>query len=415
MPSTLEKTPTPARSPRPRREKRSYRADFETLAPALGITLLLHFLLFETAKRGGFFNVTPVVAVTPAVPKPLEVEREESKRPIPANLLPPQMRPSPPQFVHVNPLAPSQKPEHFRNTGAADQRAAQPVPEKDADADRAKVKGEERDSDRVVNAIPREFLPKDMRPAPGSPLGAPGKSSGKSATDADAAAKAAEGPADRAKLPAGKPVSEKGPAFAEKTGTSSPKKAGEADRKVETPTPKKTEGAMSGVDGGKTKTEAKRPDMAKSETKPDKNAVQRGESASEDTPRPRPHASLAGTSGPLGLTTVGAGRAGVAAVDSRFSRMGEYCERMMEVIQAGWWAAVDRSRVVESGRVVIEYTLNKDGTVTRARIVEYTTSQRAAFLCLGAVTDRAPFDEWPEDMIALIGDKQEGRITFHYR
>jgi outer membrane biosynthesis protein TonB len=401
----------PAKKPR-RRVARAYPEIVDSFGPAFVLTVLIHLLLFKGASSSGLFVSAPAKIEIVPTGNPVSVTTAPKNTPIPANLLPPQMRPTPPKFVEVNPLAPSQKPDHDRNTGAADQRAAQPTPDPTAKGDRPRVKGEEPDSTRIVQAIPRDFIPPDIRPPAGSPLGMPVPE--KPSPDKTAKpTKSSEGPSARADLPKGKPITDKGTAFVEKPGPEKPAKADKADQKTDDPSEEKHDGEKSAE---------KTPDTKS--VKPEKTEIARATSVSEnpsqstgkDTPaKPRPRATIAGTSGPLGVSLSGASAAGTLALDSRFSRMGEYASRMYEIIQAAWWVGADRSRINESGTVVIEFTLNKDGSVSGAKIVEKTTSDRAAYLCLDAVTGRAPFDPWPDDMIGMFGDKQEGRLTFHYR
>ncbi len=419
MPTSLQ-SPSPERPAKKpwRRVTRAYPEIVDSFGPALVLTLLFHLLLFKGVSSGGLF-VSDKAKVEPvSLVRPVNVTTAPKETPVPANLLPPQMRPTPPKFVEVNPLAPSQKPDHNRNTGAADQRAAQPVPDPVANGERPRVKGEEPDSTRIVQAIPRDFIPPETRPAPGQPLGAPTPAKPAQPTQekpekpADAA-KAAEGADARADLPQCKPVAEKGAAFAEKPGVKNQVKSGKSDKKVEDPSEKKQDGGKTGEKTSDAKTtKPTKPEIARSPSVSETSA----QPAGKDAPaQPRPRASIAGTSGPLGISVSGAGAAGTLALDSKFSRMGEYASRMYEIIQAAWWVGIERSRIDERGVVVIEFTLNKDGSVTGAHIVEKSTSDRAAYLCLDAVTGRAPFDPWPDDMIGIYGENETGKLTFNYR
>ena len=410
-------TPTrqsePSRSERPspasgrRRAARAIPSGADTLGPAFVLTVLFHLLLFKGVESSALFVTAPAGTLASGkTPESMPVRIAPENTPVPANLLPPSMRPTPPKFVEINPLAPSLKPDKTNNTGAADQRAAQRDPDPLSASERPRMKGEEPDSTRITQGIPRDFLPEHLKPAPGQPLGKPAPPK----PQPEAPAKAADGPDARPALPAGKPLAAAGVPFSEKTGAAKPDSAATSDKKPDAPTPEKRDGAKSGADTGK----AAKP----AETKPEAKPAVSVESAqpAEPAPRPRPRATLAGTAGPLGISLASApDRGALDAQNSVFSRMGEYASRMFEIIQANWWAAVDRSRVSERGTVVIEFTLHKDGSVSDARIVSRTTSERAAYLCLDAVTGRAPFDAWPEDMVAMFGEKQEGRLTFHYR
>lgn len=377
--------------------------------PAFVFTVLFHLLLFKGVAASGLFSGAPAsVASETKAPRPLPVQIAPANTPVPANLLPPSMRPTPPKFVHVNPLAPSLKPDKTNNTGAADQRAAQREPDPLSKAERPRMKGDEPDSTRIVQAVPREHLPPALQPEAGQPLGRPVEPTPPTAPAApkpEEAAKTADGPEARPDLPVGKPVADaKGVPFAEKPGAAKPDSQGKADRKPDTATPEKRDGAKSGEGA------------AKQAAKPKAEISVAPAQPGQPTPRPRPRATLAGTSGPLGISLAAApDRGTLDAQNSVFSRMGEYASRMFEIIQAAWWAGVERTRVAERGTVVVEFTLHKDGSVSDARIVSRTTSERAAYLCLDSVTGRAPFDPWPDDMVGMFGEKQEGRLTFHYR
>lgn len=137
--------------------------------------------------------------------------------------------------------------------------------------------------------------------------------------------------------------------------------------------------------------------------------------ASVDPERPR--ASVpSGTSGLLLRNNVGVNKAGMVAVDARFSNYGDYAQRMMEAIQSSWWAIIDRTRFesVARGRVVVRFKLHRDGSVTDAAILSSDVPRLMALACKDAVQSPAPFDAWRADMVALFGQEDEVTITFHY-
>lgn len=137
----------------------------------------------------------------------------------------------------------------------------------------------------------------------------------------------------------------------------------------------------------------------------------------QSDPSGRPKATLpSGTTGLLLKNNVGVNKAGVLAVDARFSNYGDYSQRMMEAIQSTWWALIDRARfeTVTRGSVVIRFRLCRDGTVIDVEIVRASVPQILAYACKDAVMAPAPFDVWREDMVALFGEDQEVTLTFHY-
>ena len=131
----------------------------------------------------------------------------------------------------------------------------------------------------------------------------------------------------------------------------------------------------------------------------------------------RPKATLAsGTTGLLLKNNLGVNKAGILAVDARFSNYGDYSQRMMEAIQSSWWALIDRARFenVARGTVMIKFRLCRDGSVIDVEVMRADVPQILAFACKDAVMAPAPFDVWREDMVALFGEDQEVTLTFHY-
>lgn len=131
----------------------------------------------------------------------------------------------------------------------------------------------------------------------------------------------------------------------------------------------------------------------------------------------RPRATVpAGTTGLLLRNNVGVNKAGMVAVDARFSNYGDYAQRMMEAVQSSWWTLIERARfeTVARGRVVVRFKLHRDGQVTDAVIVSSDVPRLMAFACKDAVLSPAPFDAWRADMVALCGQEEEVTITFQY-
>ena len=131
----------------------------------------------------------------------------------------------------------------------------------------------------------------------------------------------------------------------------------------------------------------------------------------------RPRATVpSGTSGLLLRNNVGVNRAGMVAVDARFSNYGDYAQRMMEAIQSSWWAIIDRTRFesVARGRVAVRFKLHRDGSVTDATILSSEVPRLMALACKDAVQSPAPFDAWRADMVALFGTEDDVTIVFHY-
>ncbi len=131
----------------------------------------------------------------------------------------------------------------------------------------------------------------------------------------------------------------------------------------------------------------------------------------------RPQATVpAGTTGLLLRNNVGVNKAGMVAVDARFSNYGDYAQRMMEAVQSSWWTLIERARFesVARGCVIIRFRLHRDGRVTDAVIAHSDVPRLMAFACKDAILSPAPFDSWRADMVALCGQDEEVTITFQY-
>jgi len=141
-----------------------------------------------------------------------------------------------------------------------------------------------------------------------------------------------------------------------------------------------------------------------------------------EVPKPvnpeRPRAMVpSGTAGLLLRNNVGVSRAGLVAVDARFSQYGDYVQRMLEAIQSSWWDIIGRSRfeAVSTGSCVVRFVLRRDGTVHGAQVLRSEVPRMMALACKDAVMAPAPFDAWRADMVALYGEEDVVTISFHYR
>ncbi len=292
--------------------------------------------------------------VVPAEPVELVPVRELEK--IPEELLPEEFRRKP-QFVPANPNAPAATPKDEQNHSAADQRAAQENPDPNS-RDRTPTNDGELAESRAVaeNVLPRELLPPEFRA--GTPV--PGEAAKKASPEPETA----------------EPVA-------------------------------RTHGADIAVSPSGT--------LARGENVPADDAP--GETS---RPEPAPRPIILPPPGLKSITmrsNTAVSELGVCSLDAKFSEYGDYTQRMLEAIQAAWYTAVNRSAIVQpSAVVIVEFTLNSDGTTEDAQIVFSSASEPAAYACLDAVLSRAPFDPWRGDMLALLGsEKEKTRITFHYR
>lgn len=115
---------------------------------------------------------------------------------------------------------------------------------------------------------------------------------------------------------------------------------------------------------------------------------------------------------------IGSRNIGPASWDARWSNYGAYLQRMVDSVQIQFDNLVEHSGVYPpTGTVVtIKFRLDKKGLVVE--IIDCSTvggsQAQAEAICKSAITTRAPYGEWTDDMVALLGDSQEFTWNFYY-
>lgn len=139
-----------------------------------------------------------------------------------------------------------------------------------------------------------------------------------------------------------------------------------------------------------------------------------------DPKRPQPRPQLAKTqnvrSAVLMENTKGTMNVGPVAIDAKWSEYGEYLNRMIEVIDIYWKELLRASEAVpQSGTYVyVTFILDSRGQIARIVKVETHTSIQGERAAISAISDRAPYGPWPEDMKAVLGEQQEMTFRFFY-
>ena len=131
----------------------------------------------------------------------------------------------------------------------------------------------------------------------------------------------------------------------------------------------------------------------------------------ERLPQPRVRYSH---SGPLKRHLSGVSRlANFANYSAEFSEFGEYLDRMFETIELEWHKLIFQQRLSERrSRVSVAYLLNADGEIVNYEIIGATSSLQAQIVCAAAVTNRAPFGEWTEEMKGILEDPERIVVNF---
>lgn len=100
---------------------------------------------------------------------------------------------------------------------------------------------------------------------------------------------------------------------------------------------------------------------------------------------------------------------------AQFSVHGAYLNRLVETVQMQWQRILIESGIqTASGtQVRVKFRLDSSGAIAQIISVEGTAGKDAEKACTGAITARAPYDPWTDDMRKELGDSQEVSLTFY--
>jgi hypothetical protein len=136
-------------------------------------------------------------------------------------------------------------------------------------------------------------------------------------------------------------------------------------------------------------------------------------------PRPRPQVVRQQQVRPaiLAENKFGTTNIGNIAVDARWSNYGAYLQRMIDTVQIQWERIIlQMSALPANGSTVtVKFVMNDEGRIASIKSVETTANETASHACVSAITDRAPYGPWTDDMKAVLGTQQEMTFTFYYQ
>ena len=106
---------------------------------------------------------------------------------------------------------------------------------------------------------------------------------------------------------------------------------------------------------------------------------------------------------------------GIRGIDAGWSNYGAYIQKLVDTVQIYWDGLNEENKVPPpSGtKVAVKFRLNSEGQ-TEIISTDGNGAAQIANLCESAITGRAPYGKWTEDMIAVLGDSQEMTFTFYY-
>jgi hypothetical protein len=330
---------------------------------------LVHLILFAMAPYLLRTDTGGVRLRKTAAPKQFNIEISPD-----AFLKPPPPKPPQPnKYIEANPNAPDNVPDKTNNFSSKNQQLAQEKPQLDQHNDKPKLDGKKDvESNQTVSGQltkPQEMVP----PTPA--VAKPAK--------AESAARQKQDPlAGFEKMPDGSD------GFGSNIGK---------DPNVEKPSPKKVDGV------------ANAPLIA--------DATTSEPAIDPKHPRVRPTIDQLHTRPAVFQDNqFGTSNIGPIAVDARWSNYGAYLHKMMEAIQIQWDRILIESHTEppSGSYVTVKFTMNSKGEITEILDVENTSSEQGKQSCLSAITLTAPYGDWTDDMIAVLGNSQELSFRFYY-
>lgn len=339
-------------------------------------TLLIHVLLLWLAPliepRGGSVAMRP--ADDRARQFDIEMESDTFFTP-----------PPPQQFVEINPDAPENIPDQTNNFGERNQQVAQEKPSEQTDSESPAVEGQkEVETTAIVSGDRAEQEAQFVPPTPPSP------------EQLEEINEAVQQAARLAQDPL--PDSEK------TEGDNADGFGGTVVPLPENPLP-----IPERIEGDRFATET--------------DGSPNGGRFRVDPSRPAPRPSLAASNlRPTFITERinGTSNLGVVAHNALKTEFGAYLARIIETVDRQWannirskWQA-GFSYPLAGSTVKVKFTLLKSGEVAIVE-VDSTADTLWSRVSVDAIAQRAPYGEWTEDMVRILGESTDITFTFHYQ
>ncbi len=301
----------------------------------------------------------------------------------------------PPRFVEVNPAAPENPPDDTPLFGAQNQQVAQPVPTPDGESDTPAV--DDAEDMEGATALVRGNQ-NEPQPPPAS----------------EQLAQLFTPPTPPSLVPEREQTpAEQAPAQALNAPGGGEQLLGEADN-----SPGTTVTALPPTPGAETGAE---PRQGVTDARSSSGGYFAGTPAiNRNQPRDRSRLSsetINARNAPTIRNELGTQNIGVLAYNARWSEYGEYLQRLIDAVQAQWERILMRSSFYPSGGALVKvvFKLNDKGEISEIVTVEGEGGEVGKRLCVSAITERAPYGEWPEDMRSALGTEQELTFRFLYQ
>ena len=353
-------------------------SDPESRSTAIGVAgvILIHLLLWLVSPHLLTLEHVPGAVRPHATPREFNIELD------PETLTQAQEKQKDPfKFVETNPEAPENIPDKTENFAAQNQQAAQEKPAAETKSDRAATDGKKDfESNQIVSGRLLEPIERVETPPP-PPVVAP--------------------PVESPPVPT--PRAEQTPLAGEEKfeGDNQTGVGGNIAKRLPNsqPVPERVEGVRDAVQN-----------PAATSMQPAIDPLR---------PRPRPQVVRQQQVRPaiLAENKFGTKNVGLTGIDAKWSNYGAYLQRMIDTVQIQWERLILSMSAMPAGgsTVTVKFIMGDEGQITSIVNVDSTASETGSRACVSAITDRAPYGPWTDDMKAVLGSQQEMTFTFYYQ
>ena len=92
-----------------------------------------------------------------------------------------------------------------------------------------------------------------------------------------------------------------------------------------------------------------------------------------------------------------------------------YDVTIRDSIMHRWGALLETNKTNRVGKVILQFHLNVDGTISDINVLEDSVGDEQVAICHRAVSSSAPFPHWPVDMLRMVGENYRVlTFTFNY-
>ena len=108
--------------------------------------------------------------------------------------------------------------------------------------------------------------------------------------------------------------------------------------------------------------------------------------------------------------------ASAPSLNVRVTGFAEYDQHFIEAVSQHWYdlLASQQFALDRTGKVTLRFHLNYDGTISEMKFADNTVGDLLGYVCQKAVMDSEPFERFPSDMRAKLGNYADVQFTFYY-